>query len=75
MSEVKIYNKISEIDKVYWDRLAEDNIFLCYAWLKTYEEATVNPPVPYYITLQDNEKITAASVCYFDKKKENSRIN
>ena len=73
MVEVKIYNKISEINKECWDKLAGDNIFLCYGWLKTFEEATVNPPLPYYITLNRGEKITAASVCYLDKKKENSR--
>jgi predicted N-acyltransferase len=73
MQEVKIYNKISEINKENWDRLAEDNIFLCYAWLKTFEEAAANPLLPYYITLRDGEEIIAASVCYFEKKKENSR--
>ena len=73
MYQVKIYNKISEIDKKFWDGLAGDNIFLCYARLKTYEEATVSPSLPYYITLSDGSNISAASVCYLDKKKENSR--
>ncbi len=75
MYQVKIYNKISEIDKKCWDELAADNIFLSYPWLKTYEEVTVNPPVPHYITLHDNKKIIAASVCYFDKKENSSSID
>lgn len=73
MYQVKICNTISGIDKECWDELAEDKIFLCYGWLKTFEEATVNPPLSYYITLYDRKKIAAASVCYLDKKKENSR--
>jgi len=73
MLEVKVYNQMSLIDKECWDRLAGDNIFLCYAWLKTFEEATIKPPLAYYITLYDKGKLTAASVCYYDKKKDCSR--
>jgi len=46
---------------------------MCYAWLKTFEETTNNPPLPYYITILDDEKIIAASVCYFNKRNNNIR--
>jgi predicted N-acyltransferase len=41
--------------------------------LKTFEETTNDLPIPYYITIFDDNKIIAASVCYLDKKKEDSR--
>jgi len=74
MNQVKIHNNISEVGKELWDSLTENNIFMCYAWLKTFEETTNNPPLPYYITILDDEKIIAASVCYFDNKKEKSQF-
>ncbi len=39
MYEVKIYNTINWINKKCWDKLAEDKIFLCFGWLKTFKEA------------------------------------
>ena len=73
MYKVKIHISISEVKKELWDSLTENNIFMCYAWLKTFEETTNNPPLPYYITILEDEKIIAASVCYFDKRNNNIR--
>lgn len=73
MYDVKIHNSISEVKKECWDTLTENNIFMCYDWLKTFEETTNDLPVPYYITIFDYNKIIAASVCYFDKKNEYTR--
>ena len=73
MNQVKIFNSISDVEKECWDALTENNIFMCYGWLKTFEETTNDLPLPYYITIFDENKIIAASVCYFDKKNEYTR--
>ena len=73
MNQVKIFNSISDVEKECWDALTENNIFMCYGWLKTFEETTNDLPLPYYITIFDDNKIIAASVCYFDKKNEYTR--
>jgi predicted N-acyltransferase len=73
MHEVKIYNTISEINKVCWDELTEDNIFMCYDWLRMSEETTINLPLPYYITINSNSKIIGASVCYLENENSHSK--
>ncbi|MEJ2278827.1 MAG: peptidogalycan biosysnthesis protein [Candidatus Lokiarchaeota archaeon] len=71
MYQVKIYHTISEIEKEYWDKLTENNIFMCYNGLKTFEIITDDSTSPFYITINDGGKIIAASVCYYGKKNDN----
>lgn len=71
MKEVKIYNSITEVEKVLWDSLTENNIFMCYDWLKTIEHSSVVPVNPYYIMIFDNKKFIVGSVCYYQKRNKN----
>jgi len=68
MNEVKIYHSISEVDKKLWDSLTENNVFMCYEWLKTLENSSTYPVNPHYITILDEKKLLAASVCYYQRK-------
>ncbi len=68
MYKVKIHNSISEVKKECWDTLTEDNVFMCYDWLKTFERTTTLPVVPHYIMVFDQEKLIGASVCYFEER-------
>ncbi len=67
MCKIKIFNSITEIKKEDWDPLTVHNVYLSYEWLKTIEETTAFPLFPYYITIEDQEKIICASVCYFEQ--------
>lgn len=67
MQPVKIYNSITEVRKEDWDLLTQDNVYTCYERLKTFEETTVFPLLPYYITIKDQQNIIGASVCYFEQ--------
>jgi predicted N-acyltransferase len=75
MNEVKIFNSIKEIKKEDWDLLTENNVYMCYEWLKTIEETTAINSLPYYIVVIDEEQIIGASVCYFDQKDDNRIID
>jgi len=75
MCQIKIYNSITEVKKEDWDLLTEDNVYMCYEWLKTFEETTSFPLLPYYITINDEEKIIGASVCYFEQRDNNRNID
>jgi len=57
MCQIKIYNSITRVRKESWDSLTEDNVYMCYEWLKTFEETTIFPLQPYYITEIYQEKI------------------
>jgi len=67
---IKIYNSISEIRKEDWDALTENNVYMCYEFLKTFEETIVFPLLPFYITVDDKGKIIGASACYIEQKNE-----
>jgi predicted N-acyltransferase len=71
--KVKIYNSITELRKEDWDLLTENNVYMCYEWLKTFEETTKFPVVPYYITVNIEENVIGAAVCYLEQRNE-SRI-
>ena len=75
MYKTKIYNFITEIQKEDWDELTENNVYMCYEFLKTFEETLIFPLLPYYITINDHEKIIGASVCYFEQKNEGRIID
>jgi predicted N-acyltransferase len=66
MLEIKIFHSITEIKKEDWDFLTEDNVYMSYEWLKTIEETTVFPSLPYYITINNQGEIICASVCYLE---------
>lgn len=70
MYNVRIHKSITEIDKTTWNNLAQDNIFICYEWLKTFECSSVFPVDSYYVMIFDKENFVGASVCYFEKRKE-----
>jgi len=72
---IKLYNSISLIKKEDWDALTENNIYMCYEYLKTFEETIVFPLVPVYITVNDQEKIIGASACYIEQKNEGRSID
>jgi predicted N-acyltransferase len=75
MYDIRIYNSISLIEKENWDALTENNIFMCYEYLKTFEETIVFPLMPFYITVNDQEKIIGASPCYLEQKNEGRSID
>ena len=43
--------------------------------LRIFEETLIFPLLPYYITINDHEKIIGASVCYFEQKNEGRIID
>ncbi len=67
MYQIKIYNSIVELKKEDWDLLTEDNVYMCYEYLKTLEETIVFPLSHYYITLNDQEKLIGALVCCLER--------
>ncbi|MEJ2615028.1 MAG: peptidogalycan biosysnthesis protein [Ignavibacteriaceae bacterium] len=71
MNEVKVYNTIFEVEKNLWDSLTENNVFMCYEWLKTVENTLIPPVKPHYIMILDQNKLLAASVCYYQSKNKN----
>jgi len=71
MSEIKIYHSISDVDKNLWDSLTENNVFMCYEWLKTLEYSSDYPTKPFYIMIFDQKKLLAATVCYNQKRIDN----
>ena len=75
MCQIKIYNSITEVKKENWDLLTENNVYMCYEWLKTFEETTNFLLLPYYITINDQEKIIGASVCYFEQRSASRNID
>jgi predicted N-acyltransferase len=75
MYKINIYNSISEVRKDDWDALTENNIYMCYEFLKTFEETIVFPLLPYYFTITDKEKIVGASACYLEQKNEGRSID
>lgn len=66
MYQISIYNSIKEVKKEEWDYLTENNIYMSYEYFKTFEETTVFPLLPYYITIVSAGKILAASAFYFE---------
>ncbi len=66
MYRTAIYNSIKEIKKDEWDYLTENNVYMSYEFFKTFEETTVFPLQPYYITITSDENILAASAFYFE---------
>lgn len=66
MYQIAIYNSINEIKKEEWDCLTENNVYMSYEYFKTFEETTVFPLQPYYITIASDEKILAVSAFYFE---------
>jgi predicted N-acyltransferase len=68
MHKIKIFKSISDIEKPMWDSISCGNIFMCYDWLKTNEEATSLPFEPYYIMVFNEERLIGASFCYFEEK-------
>jgi len=70
MYQVKIYNSLTELKKEDWDVLTENNICMCYEYLKTFEETNIFPLQPHYITINDQTKIIGASVCHFEQKND-----
>jgi predicted N-acyltransferase len=75
MFESKIYNSIMQVEKKSWDSLCTDNVFMCYNWLKTFEESTRLPLQPNYILIFNEERLFAVSVCYVEKQNGLSSIN
>jgi predicted N-acyltransferase len=75
MYQVKIYNSIKEIKKEDWDSLTENNVFMSYNWLKTFEETTTILTKPYYLNVFYNEKLVCLFVCYLDKENTLSSID
>lgn len=72
MYEVKIHNSINEVEKELWDSLADNNIFMCYDWLKTWENTVSFPILFYYILIFNKGKLIGASACYFQKRLDNA---
>ncbi len=68
MNEIKIYHSIAEVDRRQWDSLTGNNVFMCYEWLKTLENISINPVNPNYILLFDEKKLLAVSVCYLQRR-------
>ena len=68
MYEVEIHNSIEDVKKTDWDSLNDNNVFMCYNWLKTIESTFTLPVKPYYIMIFEKKKLAAASVCYFEKR-------
>ena len=68
MCQIKIYNSITEIKREDWDLLTENNVYMCYEYLKTLEETTVFHLSYFYITLYDQQKLTGALVCSLERK-------
>jgi predicted N-acyltransferase len=68
MNEIKIYHSIAEADKRQWDSLTENNVFMCYEWLKTLENISIHPANPHYIMIFNEKKLLAASVCYLQRR-------
>ncbi|HVO73541.1 MAG TPA: peptidogalycan biosysnthesis protein [Ignavibacteriaceae bacterium] len=66
MCDIKVYNSICSIEKKEWDELTQDNVFMSYEYLKTFEETKVFPLVSYYITINEGGRIIGASVCHFE---------
>ncbi len=75
MYNIKTYNSIAGLKKECWDSLTKNNVYMCYGWLKTFEDAAINPVKPYYILMFDNEKLAAASVCYLELNNDSETIN
>ena len=71
MFQISIYNSIKEIKKDEWDYLTENNVYMSYEYFKTFEETTVFPLQPYYITISSDEKILAASAFYYEPQDSN----
>jgi predicted N-acyltransferase len=72
---IKNYDSVHEIKKEDWDSLTKDNVFMCYNWLKTFEESTTLSVKPYYLMVFYEEELVGASVCYLDKKNSKSSID
>ena len=73
MYKIIINNSINEINKKDWDYFTENNVYMSYEYFRTFEETTVFPLIPYYITVTSGEIILAASV-FFLEPKNSSRI-
>ena len=73
--KLKFIIQLIEVKKEDWDLLTENNVYMCYEWLKTIEETTAINSLPYYIVVLDEEKIIGASVCYLDQKDDNRIID
>ncbi|MEJ2615029.1 MAG: GNAT family N-acetyltransferase [Ignavibacteriaceae bacterium] len=75
MYKTKIYNSITGVKKESWDALTGNNVYMCYEFLKTFEETLSFPLLPHYITINEHEEIIGASVCYFEQKNEGRIID
>ena len=65
---VEIASNIKEIEKKEWDKLASNNVFSSYGWLKTVEETFIEKIEPLYFFITDSKGIVGASVCYIFNK-------
>jgi len=68
MYDVKVYHSIDEVDQIQWDALAENNVSMCYAKQKTFEETCATPIDPRYVVVCDDGTIVGAAVCAFEKR-------
>ncbi|MBW2173574.1 MAG: GNAT family N-acetyltransferase [Deltaproteobacteria bacterium] len=68
MLGIKIAASITEFEKQEWDALIGANPFASYGWLKTVESTYIGEIDPKYIVVEEENKLSAAAVCYVFRK-------
>lgn len=75
MFNTKIISNIDAIDKSLWDSLTDDDVYMCYDYLKVTEEVMKETVDAKYILIYCSNKLAGASVGYFEQKNHLSYLD
>ncbi|MBN1493514.1 MAG: GNAT family N-acetyltransferase [Candidatus Omnitrophica bacterium] len=67
MYTVKKINTINDVSRDQWDAMAHNNIFMCYAWMKTCEETLYKCNGCRYVLVYKVDTLCGATAWYIDK--------
>ena len=68
MISIHLKHSLDEIEADIWDTLTDERLYISYAWLKTFEETSIDKVTPFYFLLEDDNVPVALTVCYESHK-------
>ena len=60
----EVVDTILEVDREQWDRLARDDVYASYGWLRTVEQTARADLEPRYLLVKQDERLVAVAACY-----------
>ena len=64
MYKVRIVTTIDKIEKIHWNALVNENVFISYQWLKVLENSFLDQVTPLYFLIQEEDSLLGAAACF-----------